>query len=103
MEKPRISEKAESLLRQRGYDIVPASQVREKATEALLSGAFVQGFEELSGFSSEWVSSDSYILEREFYRRTENYPEGEFGKAVAYVDNGEIYDFYVTDHQGNEI
>ncbi len=96
---------AESRLVERGYDIISAAEVKSAADEALKSGMFVQGYENLMNWSDAWKGEECYDGEifKEFYHRTEENPNGEYAKAVAVFDGGEIWDFYVIDADGNEI
>jgi hypothetical protein len=96
--------KAEAALQERAFDIIPAEEIRVSAETALASGNFVSGYESLVTSSFCWEEQDDGVLAKEFYHRTEDHPEGEYAKAVAYVfEGGELHDFYVVDVRNNEI
>jgi hypothetical protein len=96
-------EMAEAYLLERGYEIIPAERVKKITQEALFSGQFVESYDNLVNSSDDWVEEETGRLVREFYRYTENSPEGEYAKAVALFDEEGIYDLYVVDHDENEI
>ena len=95
---------AESRLLERGYNIIPAAKVKRTADEAIKSGMFVHGYEDLMNWSNAWKKECVHgEIFKEFYHRTKENPSGEYARAVAVFDGGKIWDFYVINADGDEI
>lgn len=96
--------KAEVALQEGGFDIIPPKEVGSSSEKALESGNFVSGYENLVTSSFCGEEQDEGVRAKEFYHRTEDHPEGENSKAVAYVfPGGRLYDFYVVNSEWDRI